>query len=140
MMHKIAHQGYKHTKQRSLILKIIQSEKRLISAFEIYDKCLDEMPNMALSTIYRNLEILKKFNFVEETFIKENHTVLYQVIGDHHVHHMICLSCHKIFPMEHCHLEEISTDFEKKHGFLVESHKLEFYGYCKTCKNDVNSH
>lgn len=132
---KIFDQTYKNTRQRQLILSAFEQNKKLLSATEIYDFCQEKYPKIALSTVYRNLEILKKHHFIEETFIKEKNTVLYERVTDQHLHHLICLSCHKMIPIHNCQIDNISLDFAEKHKFQIQSHKLEFYGYCKQCQH-----
>jgi len=133
MSDPIFHKGYKNTHQRQLILSAFKSKHQLLSANEIFEICLVKSPKLARSTVYRNLEMLKKNHLIEETFIKEKNMVLYELITHEHLHHMICLLCHKMIPVHDCHIDDISLDFAKKHGFKIQSHKLEFYGYCNSC-------
>jgi Fe2+ or Zn2+ uptake regulation protein len=133
MSEHIFEKGYKNTPQRRLILSAFESKNQLLSANDIFEICLKKSPKLALSTIYRNLEILKKNHMIEETFIKEKNMVLYELVTHDHLHHMICLDCHQMIPVHDCHIDDISLDFANKHGFKIESHKLEFYGYCKNC-------
>ena len=46
------------TAQRQLILKIIQSSKRHLSAEEIYIEAREELPGIAMATVYNSLKYL----------------------------------------------------------------------------------
>ena len=49
-------------------------------------------------------------------------------------HHAICLSCHKIFPVD----VELEKGYERymdrEYGFEAVEPRVEIYGYCKDCR------
>ena len=55
----------KNTKQKELILNIINNNYNHLSADEIYKKCQKTISNISLGTVYRNLN-----NLVKEQKIK----------------------------------------------------------------------
>lgn len=50
------------------------------------------------------------------------------------VHHAICFSCHKIFPVD----VELEKGYERymdrEYGFEAVEPRVEIYGYCKDCR------
>ena len=54
------------TKQRKLILDVLRSTKSHPTADWIYEKVRQEIPNISLGTIYRNLNILRDMGEIME--------------------------------------------------------------------------
>lgn len=52
--------------------------------------------------------------------------------GEHH--HLICQECGSIQDISDCNIGELEKDIQKKKGFLVKQHSLEFFGICKNCQ------
>ena len=50
----------RNTKQKDLILKIINNSCTHPNANEVYEKAREELPNISLGTVYRNLADLLK--------------------------------------------------------------------------------
>lgn len=52
--------------------------------------------------------------------------------ADHH--HFICESCESISDISDCNINNMQKEIQKKKGFLVKRHSLEFYGLCANCQ------
>lgn len=86
------------TKQRKLVLKIIQDSERHLMAKEIFEKAKQIMPSITFATIYNSLNYL----------VNEGKILRVKIVGqpdyfDHNItrhHHMICDRCHKIKDVE----------------------------------------
>ena len=48
----------RNTKQKKLILEIINNSCIHPTAYEVYEECVKEIPNISLTTVYRNLNAL----------------------------------------------------------------------------------
>ena len=48
----------RNTKQKQLILQIINNSTNHLNAFEVYEEARKSMPNISLGTVYRNLNML----------------------------------------------------------------------------------
>ncbi|EFL54661.1 Fur family transcriptional regulator [Finegoldia magna] len=124
--------GLKITKARKLIISILEKEEDPISAEDLYE-IFKKKENSNLSTIYRNLKILKSKEIVE-VVCEIDGISYYRLKGKKHKHSIICESCGKIIPIDHCPVEKIETDLEDKTGFKIDSHNLEFRGICPDCQ------
>lgn len=128
-------QGMKWTRQRKDVYDVLSQATEPLSAVQIYnhiEKTADS-GNYAVSTIYRILTAFEEKGMVEKTNWMGEGTVVYELKKDKHTHYAVCLSCHKHIPLhacpfEHVHLPETEGDFQ------ITGHKLELYGYCKSCK------
>lgn len=61
-------------------------------------------------------------------------TARYEYTQGDHVHHAVCLSCNKIFPVEVRLEPEYKDRLAEENGFEVTEHRVEIYGFCKECK------
>lgn len=139
-------EGIKWTKQRKDVFHILNNALEPLSAAEIYALIVKKDPEVtyAVSTIYRILGAFEEQGFVEKTTFMGDDTVRYEWNRHEHTHYAVCLTCHKKVPVHVCPLEHLShhdmtgrspwAAIAKSNDFVVTSHKLELYGYCKDCE------
>lgn len=124
--------GFRITKTRKGVLKILFSSKNPVSAMHIKDILVKQKIDANKTTIYRELDFLIKNGVVENVKI-DNKMSMYEICSHHH-HHVKCVKCNKIFEIE---LNEDINRHEKKifedTGVKVLNHIFEFFGMCKTC-------
>jgi Fe2+ or Zn2+ uptake regulation protein len=126
--------GYKITEQRKSILEVlIQCQGQFVSAETLFYKVKKIYPKINLSTIYRNLEILRTLKFVHKIIVNEESALFSLVFIDKHHHHIICKNCGKTEVIPFCPIENLKALAEEK-GFDLTHHKLELYGYCESCR------
>ncbi len=87
------------------------------------------------TTVYRQLETLRRFSIVHEVYFADR-TKRYELVSESgHHHHLVCLQCQRIedvsFPTD---LAEQEKAILKNHKFKVLQHSLEFFGVCKACQ------
>ncbi len=137
-------QGLKWTKQRKDVYDVLRVATEPLSAVQIYNHIekTDTEGNYAVSTIYRILTAFEEKGFVTKTNWMGDGTLVYELNKGGHTHYAVCLSCHKRIPLHACplahmhvhtHAEEEEQELEES-GFEITGHKLELYGYCKSCK------
>ncbi len=86
------------------------------------------------TTVYRELAFLEKQNIIKPIDFGDG-TKRYEVIGDHHHHHLICTKCLKVEDVELEHdVDEEGVRLGKQKGFEVTGHSLEFFGKCRNCR------
>lgn len=126
-------ESQRNTKQKQLILSILKQADRPISANEIYSKIVVDLPKIAKSTIYRNLDSLLNQKLIDKYHFKDNE-VFYLIKSDknEHRHFIICDDCKKVFDLPSCPLHEIESAIEKE-GFIIKEHQIQISGTCKDC-------
>lgn len=117
----------RYSKQKDLILSIINKSYSHPNAYMIYESCKKEIPNISLGTVYRNLN-----NLVDELKIKRikmpDNIDRYDRISDFHAHFM-CLNCNNIYD-----LENLKNVFKNNlNGNKVLDYEISFKGICKNC-------
>jgi Fur family ferric uptake transcriptional regulator/Fur family peroxide stress response transcriptional regulator len=120
------------TKQKKIILDILQNTKCHPTADWIYQEARKILPEISLGTVYRNLRILKEQGKILElnygsTFSR------YDGNSSNH-YHFVCQKCGKVFDVDMDRIDYIENEVNKKLDAVVINHRLEFYGICKDCK------
>ncbi len=122
----------KNTKQRGAIMRILKQSSEPVSAEDIFAGLKDEHPNLALSTVYRNLE-----RFAADALIKKDvwsdGVVRYSLAEEHHGHYLICTGCSAKVKIDDCPLSGIEQCLAHDTGYEIEGHTLTIYGKCPKC-------
>ena len=114
------------TKQRSLILEIVNNSYEHLSAEKIYDIAKKEMPNISLGTVYRNLNLLFENGNIRKIKSDDNIDHYDNLKNEHN--HFICCKCNKIYDV---------FEHEKNHknlscGIVMNYEKI-YKGICNSC-------
>ena len=125
--------GLKITRQRRDIIDILEQSTRPVSAEGIYFDLRERGNSISLSTVYRVLELLVAKKAVRRISTVDECGALFE-LDDMHRHYLVCLGCHKMFPLDDCPLEAYEKELTSRTGFDVTGHSLEIYGYCRDCR------
>lgn len=123
----------KWTRQRELIIKILLKADRPLSANELLIQINELGDEVRLSTIYRNLNTFSEFDIVEE--FEFSGQKKFELGQDQHHHHLLCLSCEEILPLE-CPLEEYEKEIKQDTKYDILKHNMKLYGICPDCQKD----
>lgn len=123
-------QGYKYTGKREEMVRILDREKRYISAKEMLEYMQKDYPNVSFDTIYRNLSLFQELGISEFTELNGERIFRLSCAADHHHHHIICTECGKTKSIDLCPMNAILGEPE---GFKITGHKFEIYGLCIDC-------
>ncbi len=123
----------KNTRQRRAILEALCQSAAPVTAEEIATLVANQVPGIALSTVYRNLERLAETGVIVRVTL-ENGVSHYEPASAPHGHYLICKKCQKRIKLKHCPLEAISCQLEAETGFHIQGHDLRLYGICPECQ------
>ncbi len=118
----------RNTRQREVILDIINHSHSHPSAFEIYQECRKIIPNISLGTVYRNLNHLVQKNLIKKIGLDEEHCRYDHVEMRHS--HFICRKCGKIVDV----YENYFVDVKNIQGNIVSDYDISFTGICEACQ------
>lgn len=124
--------GLKSTRQRREIIALLEHSTQPVSAEGIFFGLRKQGETVSLSTVYRVLELLVEKKAVRRINTVEECGALFE-LDDMHRHYLVCLGCHKMFPLDDCPLKSYEKVLSEKTGFCVTGHSLEIYGYCRSC-------
>jgi Fe2+ or Zn2+ uptake regulation protein len=118
---------------RHRIQEVFKDSARPLSANEIRQRLEARGIVFNKTTIYREIETLKRIGAVKELFLR-NDSAMYELSGTHH-HHLQCVSCGDV---RHVRLEETLEHEQRKmaarEGYTITDHSLEFFGVCAKCE------
>lgn len=87
----------KYSKQRSLILNIVQGNPVHPTAEWVYEQARKEMPSIGIATVYRNLNALVGLGQIEKIHNADGIDRFDANINEHY--HMHCTSCGKLIDL-----------------------------------------
>ena len=129
---KLSEQGYRLTPQRMLVLSAIENSDDHISAEEIYAQVIARYPYVNISTIYRNLELLKRLGLVTETDLGGGRVRYHPADKGHH-HHLVCQECGKVIDLNESVLYPLKDILLREYHFSADMRHLAIFGRCKKC-------
>lgn len=126
------------TPQREIILRhLVDHQEELLTADRLLVLSQEENPQINMTTIYRNLEVLEQMNLIYKLNIDPT-TSGFKLpcdANDHH-HHMICRSCGKMIAIDYCPMSPVLLEKARLAGFTITDHNLDLYGLCDFCNSD----
>ncbi len=134
---KLRKEGYKLTRQRRAILKvIIDNHDEHLSSDDVYNIVREKYPDLGIATVYRTLQLFEKLNIVYKLNFDDGCSRYEINTGSdhHHHHHLICLSCGKVAEVKLDLLDSLEAEIENQEEFTIVDHNVKFYGYCSECK------
>lgn len=125
--------GYKLTRPRRAVLKVIADSGATLSPAEIYTRAKKVYARTGLVTVYRTLEALAECGAVRKVHQADGcHS--YALASEGHAHHLICDKCHAVVEFDNCDLAGLLKTVQRRTGFKIEGHWLELFGLCPNCK------
>lgn len=119
-----------YSRQREAILSVLRSTDTHPTAAWVYNRVKEQIPNISLGTVYRNLAELQKNGEIISLSVGDGHD---HFDGDNSAHiHLHCKACGKIY--DAAEENDYLADLAEQNGFLPESSVCVVYGICKNCK------
>ena len=124
------------TKPRLLLMEILLKNRAPLKIEEIIKLSKGKL---AISSLYRIINNLKNFNVISEIKTPDNTKVIeLSSLEDDHHHHIFCESCGAVYDFDindqiEDDLEKEILKVEEKYNVKVNSHNLEFLGFCNKC-------
>jgi len=123
------------TAQRRLILELIREAGGHLNADELHRLARQRDPHISLSTVYRNLNLLKELGVVVERHLGgEQHHYEINTSPDHH--HLVCLKCGEIFEFELPLVEQLKKAVGEASKFDITHVEINMQGYCPNCRKE----
>jgi len=129
---KLSELGYRLTPQRVMILSAIEASDDHISAEEIYAQIVAKYPQVNISTVYRNLELLKGLGLVTETDLGGGRVRYHSAEKGHH-HHLVCQECGAIIDLDESLLSSLKNTLVREYKFIADLRHLAIFGRCADC-------
>lgn len=129
--------GLRMTRQRRIILGIVETAKQHLDASQILRKAHKLDAQIDRVTVYRTLSLLKRHGLVDELDLMhlqgEKHYYERRPQRDHI--HMACLRCGKITEFESDLFDRLKGQIQRECRFHIVVTRLEVGGYCSGCRS-----
>ncbi len=120
------------SKQRDLILNIVQETRSHPTADWVYGEVRKELPNVSLGTVYRNLgQLVDNKSLLA---INIGSTIHYDAYLDEHQHFQ-CQTCNNIYDID-VSIKDFVSLVESKTNHIIDKCQVHITGVCKKCKNN----
>lgn len=141
MAHELDTRSLLHSKElkatplREAILMAIYKSEKPLSAEEISRKLSKVEFDQA--SLFRSLKALSEKELLSQVDLGEGFIRYEAHCQEHsHHHHIMCHSCKKITILPFCIPQEI-VNYLKKAGYSNLSHRMDFFGTCKSCTGEM---
>jgi Fur family transcriptional regulator, ferric uptake regulator len=142
---KFRERGFRFTEPRRAIWETLQHTTKHLSAEEIYLQVHRKYPKIGLTTVYRNLDIMERMGLLTKLHFgdgRHRYELLHNPRKSDHHHHLVCTYCKRVIDYDDFVDEELNLlsrverALSEKHGFSITGHAVQFYGICRSCKNN----
>jgi len=129
----IVDRGLKQSRQRDLIAEAFFGTPGHVSADELVGRVRALDSGVSVATVYRTLKLLGESGLASPLDFGDGQTRWESAVGRAHHDHLICTRCGVVVEFASERIEQLQSRVARRHGFTVESHRLELYGACADC-------
>ena len=122
--------GYRLTSQRLVTLAALTEGQGDPIAEQIHRRIQARYGHIDLSTIYRNLQFLKRLGPLMEPNLGQGRAQYHLGENCHH-HHLICRQCGATLKLEEDLFLRVKEAILQEHGFAVEFSHFAVFGRCR---------
>lgn len=126
-------QGLRSTNQRKLVSDVFFAQQGHLSIDDVLALVRKRDERVGYATVYRTMRLLVECGLATERHFGGSTTRFEVSEHDEHHDHLICSGCKRIVEFENDAIEALQEKVAKRHGFTLQSHKLELYGLCPKC-------
>lgn len=130
----IEERGLKHSRQRDRIAETFFAMGGHVSVEELVARVRRIDPRVSVATVYRTMKLLSDCGLAIPRHFGGGQARYEAAAGRAHHDHLICTGCGTIVEFANEKIETLQELVARRHGFDVESHKLELYGRCVRCR------
>ena len=95
---------------------------------------VSRVPKADRASVYRAVELFERLGIVQRLHTGWKYKLeLTDKFAAHH-HHLTCLTCGRVVPMNEAALEQVIAELAAAHQFTPSAHQIELQGYCAQCR------
>jgi len=122
--------GLKATLPRIKILEVFQkTERRHMTAEDVYKSLLAEGSDVGLATVYRVLMQFEQAGLLSRSNFESGKSMFELNEGQHH-DHLVCLDCGRVEEFFDAQIEQRQREVTLVRGFELPEHPLSLYARC----------
>ncbi len=121
----------KHSKQRDMIMSFLLTRKDHPTADIVYTNMRQQLPNISLGTVYRNLTLLSDIGDIQRLRLGDGTDHFDADTSPHY--HFICTDCGSVIDLDMENIDSIQETASKHFSGKIQGHMTYFYRTCQTC-------
>ncbi len=125
--------GYFVTEPRRVVAEMVADRDSHFTANELVAEAKRARLGVGRATVFRALELFEQLGLVERLDLP-NGGHAYVVCQPAHHHHVICTNCGRSAEVADLGISSITAEVESRTGYALDSHRIELYGLCPTCR------
>ena len=126
----------RYSKQSEEVLNTVLNSNNHPDAKEIYELVKLKIPNVSLSTVYRNLNTLAKEGLIRKIELDDGNDRFDKTLCQHN--HLKCTTCGKVIDIAPKLDQKEIKEIESKTGFKITDSSFNINGICEKCKKERN--
>ena len=134
---KLRDQGERLTIQRRLVIEALCEEGEHLAVQDIQTRLAAREIDLSETTVYRILQWLKDVGVVSQTDLGQR-GIVYQIIGVHPHHHLVCLNCGYVIDIDDDVIEALRERLRQEFDFEPRIDHMAFFGHCHDCQHQGN--
>lgn len=123
--------AHRYSRQREKIYEYLERSCEHPSAEMIYKDLREELPELSLGTVYRNLKLLEELGRVRRVTSHQGNERYDAICGDHV--HFLCQSCGSIRDLSGVDSEQIRQHLPLDDGYRFSKLDMIITGRCPQC-------
>ncbi|NIQ96414.1 MAG: transcriptional repressor [Desulfuromonadales bacterium] len=123
------------TPQRIAILKAFLQSQDHPSVEQVHEEVKANFPTTSLATVYKTVNLLKEVGEILEIGFADGGN-RYDGNNPSPHPHLICTRCNKIIDPEVSLLDQLTAEVAETTGYRIDSHQIEFFGVCPSCRGE----
>src|ERR1700685_33633 len=136
LQRELSSRGIRLTRQRRVVLQVMESAARHMDAGEILDRAQKIDADITRVTVYRTLDLLKGFGLIDELDLLHlrGHRHYYESHGPRDHIHVACIRCGKVREIESELYEDLKKQISKDCDIEISISRTEVGGICGDCR------
>lgn len=122
----------KYSSQREAIIRFLRTRKDHPTADVVFQHIREDIPNISLATVYRNLNQLAAAGTILRLTTNGKTDHFDACVEPHY--HFCCKSCNAVKDIDMEPLPELMTKATEASSFKIEAATILFSGLCDSCK------
>ena len=135
---RLTREGHRLTTPRQAIIKLVAPRNDHFSAQEVWDEVRSQYRGIGRATVFRTLDLLAELGVLNRIHTGDS-CHRYTVCETRHHHHLMCVECGKVMPLEAAGIEQQIRRMAGEAGFELLTHHLELIGRCASCRQRAAS-
>lgn len=126
--------GYRLTEPRRAVAELVAAREGHFTANDLIEDARARHLGIGRATIFRALDLFTELEVLERIDLPSGDHAYVPCEPQHHHHHLICEACGAVIEVEDLGLSASIEQIQRRTGWHVETHRLEFFGRCPNCR------